>query len=217
MASDAEWETERHHPVAERLECPGQVERMARLPRLREPEVGQRPPLTAQDLQCTPGSPHLGVSSPRRNDERRAPRGEREMMIVLGANRVSNVPQLAWIGRAKREQIHDLETPIAPVTREADAAPDRWVIAPFVRCRRVQHAEHDDGTRAIPAPPQPIAIATIARKGRARGHCTPPRVMDRGSSTLRSFSSGRTFSSSAMSRSERLWARAFFTRSAAFA
>src|SRR6266852_9407560 len=52
---------------------------------------------------------------------------------------------------------------------------------------------------------------------RTRGHCTPPRVMDRGSSTLRSFSSGMTFSSSAMSRSDRLCARAFFTRSAAFA
>ena len=65
---------------------------MARLPRPREPEVGQGPPLSAQDLHRTPGSPHVGVSSPRRDDKRRAPRGEREMTIVVGANRVSDVP-----------------------------------------------------------------------------------------------------------------------------
>src|SRR5438093_10645196 len=59
--------------------------------------------------------------------------------------------------------------------------------------------------------------AAVAIDLRARRHCTPPRVMGSGSSTLRSFSSGMTFSSSATSMIDRFWTSVFVTWSDAVA
>src|SRR5207245_8996623 len=69
----------------------------------------------------------------------------------------------------KAEEIHDLETAVAPGAGEADGPSDGGIVAGGVGGGWVEHAE-PDGRPVRPAAPEPVAMAPVLREGRAGGH-----------------------------------------------
>src|ERR1051325_11305618 len=98
-----------------------------------------------------------------------APCRRDEVSVVHRAYGVPGATKLTRVGRAEREQVHDLDAAVAPGARETDAAPDRRIVVGRVRCGRIEHAEPDDGT-VRPAAPQAVAMDATGAERRAAAH-----------------------------------------------
>jgi len=64
--------------------------------------------------------------------------------IVRRADGVRCFAQRPCVGRAQREEIHDIHTAESPGARESYAAPDRRIVVHRIGGRRIQHHERDD-------------------------------------------------------------------------
>src|SRR6056297_2873411 len=147
---------------AYRLQPPGQVKRVRRLPAGVESDHFK--PIAEHAARAGRAIEECTVVAPYRHDPVHFSRDTSDPLVVARADRVGCGHEILRIRRPECKQIEHPEVTEPPVPGEPDTAPDGRVIALRVCSRGVQTDKHHSGQRCIPLSPQRVAESPAACK-----------------------------------------------------